>query len=247
MTEALYSGILKTNYTPDLLPEDVTAPPVIQRYLNENYDIIIGTSVGFGQLLLEAAQAHPEKKFASVFAVLVSNQSNLAMLNPYLHQAFFLTGVVAGGTSEGPFCYLGSMEIPEVFQMINAYALGVRVFRPNATIELVYSGTWADPPLEDEIARYMLARGCKVSVWERNLLEKNITNGSKKTTTTKNKQRRSSRLTRTRVLARKCSSKRGFRLLGVGPTWAGILAVSCYLHPPRSAGHVASVLSSRQL
>jgi hypothetical protein len=55
VVEQAFAGQLQTNYTPDLIPEDILGPDAISRYIAEDYDIIVGTSVGFSNELQKAA------------------------------------------------------------------------------------------------------------------------------------------------------------------------------------------------
>jgi len=81
-----------------------------------------------------------------------------------LHQARYLAGVVAGGelSEGGEVCYIMAWENPEVIRGVNAFALGVKLLNPNATISTIVVNTWGNAFTELKAAQFLDNRGCEM-------------------------------------------------------------------------------------
>lgn len=115
----------------------------------ENCNIIIGVSYEFGEKMLKAAQVYPNVCFFHTSGIV--SRKNLSTYFGRMYQVRYLAGIVAGqNTKTGKIGYVASFPISEVIRGINAFTLGIRSVRPEATVYVRYTGSWED----DEPAKY---------------------------------------------------------------------------------------------
>ena len=65
-------------------------------------------------------------------------------------------------TTANKLGYVAAFPIPEVMRGINAFTLGVRQSAPEATVKVVWTNTWYDPPLERSAAEALIDAGVDV-------------------------------------------------------------------------------------
>mgnify|MGYP000946464814 CR=1 FL=1 len=58
--------------------------------------------------------------------------------------------------------YVAGHPIPEVIQGINAFTLGLRSVKPQATVKVIWLGEWFNPPREREAAETLMNQGADV-------------------------------------------------------------------------------------
>src|SRR5260221_636230 len=58
--------------------------------------------------------------------------------------------------------FVAAHPIPQVLRNINAFALGARSVNPNATVTVVWTNNWYDPPTEAEAANSLIDLGADV-------------------------------------------------------------------------------------
>src|SRR5262249_28522640 len=69
----------------------------------------------------------------------------------YIDEAQYLAGLVAGHTSRsGKLGFVAAKPIPQVLRNINAFTLGARTVKPQATTQVIFTGDWALPIKEAE-------------------------------------------------------------------------------------------------
>ena len=71
---------------------------VVDLYLGRGFNIIVGTSYGFGDGLLEAAKENPGVAFVNVAGE--TAHDNLETFYARTYQAWYLAGMAAGGTTK---------------------------------------------------------------------------------------------------------------------------------------------------
>ena len=71
--------------------------------------------------------------------------------------------MAAGAATESNLIgYVAAFPIPEVLRGINAFTLGVREVNPSAQVQVVWTSTWFDPPVEKTAAESLLDAGADV-------------------------------------------------------------------------------------
>lgn len=150
---------IKTSYS-ESVPEG-EAERVIREYAEQGYNIIFTTSFGYMDPTIAVAKDYPNIVFEHCSGY--KTAKNVGTYFGRIYQADYLTGIVAGMmTKSNKIGYVAPVPIPEVIRGINAFALGVKKVNPNATVHVVWVGTWYDPAKEREAAESLINEGCDV-------------------------------------------------------------------------------------
>ena len=137
-------------------------------------NIIFSNSYGHESYMIQAAKEYPEVQFCPATGDQAA-KSGLANVHNYftaIYQARFLAGVVAGMKlnqmiEEGKITaetakigYVGAKPYAEIISGFTSFFLGARYICPSATMEVKYTGEWADMALENETATALIADKC---------------------------------------------------------------------------------------
>ena len=134
----------------------------VRQFIDDGYDVIIGTSFGYMDDMLALADEHPDVVFEHISGYL-SNDTNFGNSFGRMYEPRYLSGMVAGSaTTSNQVGYVAAFPIPEVVRGINAFALGVQEVNPDATVEVVWTSTWFDPVVEGDSAQALLEKGVDV-------------------------------------------------------------------------------------
>lgn len=129
--------------------------------LAQKYDIIFGTTFGYMDAMVAAAEKHPEVKF--LHATGYKTMDNLATYMGREYQSNYLVGITAGKmTKNKKIGYIGTFAIPEVISAINAFTLGAQSVNPDVEVSVIWSNTWFDPTAEKQAAETMMDYGVDV-------------------------------------------------------------------------------------
>lgn len=151
---------IETTYKENV-PEGQQTRQVIDDLIADGYTMLFGTSFGFQDAFAAAAADNPDVCFE--FATGYLQGDNLSQFYGAGEDTDFLTGIAAGAASEsGKIGMLASFPIPEVIRGVNAYTLGARTVNPDATVQVIWTNTWFDPPLERQSAEALIAAGVDV-------------------------------------------------------------------------------------
>jgi basic membrane protein A len=143
------------------IPEGPQVAQTIESLVNDGNKIIFATSYGFQNYMAAAAKKHPDVKFEMATGTMQSK--NLAEYFGAGEDSIYLSGMAAGAaTKNGVIGYVAPFPIPEVIRHANAFALGVQATRPGATVKIVWTKSWFDPPKEKKAAESLHAAGADV-------------------------------------------------------------------------------------
>ncbi|MCF6303469.1 MAG: BMP family ABC transporter substrate-binding protein [Devosiaceae bacterium] len=160
MIEALGADRVETT-TVTNVAEGPDSERVFRELAQQGYDIIFGTSFGYGDAMLKVAQQFPDVKFE--WATGFKTASNLSIYNARFHEGRTVLGTISGMMSEtGIGAYIGSFPIPEVIMGINAFHLAARKHNPDFITKVVYVDSWFDPAKEADAARALIDQGVDV-------------------------------------------------------------------------------------
>ena len=138
------------------VPEDRRCRDNIMELIDEGCEIIICNSFGFGEWVLQMAEEYPEIYF--LHATGVDEGDNLASYFGRIYQMRYLSGIVAGlQTESDEIGYVAAFPISEVNRGINAFALGVKKANPDATVYVVWTGSWTDDAMCEEAVNKLLS------------------------------------------------------------------------------------------
>jgi basic membrane protein A len=145
----------------ELIPEGAEATAVYDKLARDGYNLILGTSFGYMDPMLEVAAKYPNVCFQHASGY--KNADNMGNYFGAMEEARYLSGIAAGAAStSGKLGYVAAFPIPEVLRGINAFTLGARSVNPDATVQVAWTSTWYDPAKEKEAAESLLATGADV-------------------------------------------------------------------------------------
>ena len=151
---------VKTTFVADV-PEGADAERVIRDLARQGHQIIFTPSFGYMEPTLKVAKEFPNVKFESVTGF--KTAANVAASNARYYEGRYLAGVAAGRMTQSNVAgYVAGFPIPEVLQGINAFTLGMRSVKPQATVKVVWLNAWFDPPKEREAAMALFNQGVDV-------------------------------------------------------------------------------------
>lgn len=144
------------------VPEEATAlRNAIDLYVKRGFNIIVGTTYGYSDGILEAARQYPEVAFVNASGT--TNAANLEGFYARTYQGWYLAGMAAAGASKaGKLGILGGFPVGVVNWDVNAFTLGARAINPDAQVTVVYTNSWWDPVKEGQVTEAMLDQGIDV-------------------------------------------------------------------------------------
>lgn len=144
------------------VPEEATAlKNAIDLYVKRGFNIIVGTTYGYSDGILEAAKQYPEVAFLNASGT--TNAANLEGFYARTYQGWYLAGMAAAGASETKkLGILGGFPVGVVNWDINAFALGAKAVDPAVEVTVVYTNSWWDPVKEGQVAEALLDQGADV-------------------------------------------------------------------------------------
>lgn len=141
--------------------ESAEAETVLTQLAEKGNDVIFSTSFGFMDYTVDVAKRYPDKIFMHCSGFKTAD--NLGTYFGRMYQARYLTGLVAGKTTESNLIgYVAAHPIPEVIRGINAFTLGVKQVNPDANVRVIWTHTWLDPAKEKDAAEAILDQGADV-------------------------------------------------------------------------------------
>ena len=161
--------IQKTN-----IAEDESALDAAEDLASQGCNIIFATSFGHESYLMQSAMDHPDIQFchATGYQAALSGLSNFHNYFDNIYEARYVSGVVAGmklkemiddGTitaDKAKMGYVGAYPYAEVISGFTSFYLGAKSIVPEVTMKVLYTNSWADPALEGETAKQLIADGC---------------------------------------------------------------------------------------
>lgn len=143
------------------IPEGSESQRVFEELAADGFDLIFGTSFGYMDPMLAAAEKYPDTVF--MHGTGYKTSANMGTYFGAAEEGRYLTGMAAGDATESNLVgYVAAFPIPEVLRGINAFALGVKEVNPDAKVQVVWSNTWLDPNLERQAAEALLDGGADV-------------------------------------------------------------------------------------
>lgn len=152
------------------IPEDESCYDAAVDLAEQGCQIIFGNSFGFEDYMIQAATEYPDVQFchATGYQAASSGLENMHNYFTSVYESRYVSGVVAGmklaelygADTDCKIGYVGAYSYAEVISGYTSFFLGVRSICPNVTMEVKYTGSWADQALEKETAEALIADGC---------------------------------------------------------------------------------------
>ncbi len=147
--------------TLESIPEGPDSQRVFEDLAADGNKLIFGTSFGYMDPMLAAAENWPDTVF--MHATGFKTSDNMGNYFGAAEEGRYLSGMAAGAATESNLIgYVAAFPIPEVLRGINAFTLGAREINPDAQVQVVWTSTWFDPPVEGDAAQALLDAGADV-------------------------------------------------------------------------------------
>jgi basic membrane protein A and related proteins len=147
------------------VPEGADSEQVFRSLARKGFDLIFGTSFGFGDPMMAVAEEYPDVMFIHLTGI-NSNQENFGNLMGAMENMKYLAGMLAGARAKmdgnPKLGYMATFPIPEEIRLGNAIALGMKKTCPECTMDIRWINTWHDPIIEKEAAASLFDAGAQV-------------------------------------------------------------------------------------
>src|SRR5579871_2551420 len=125
----------------------------------QGYRLIFATSYGY--VTPQIAAKYPNVLFEQATGTLVAK--NVSEYFGSAEDTIFLSGMAAGAASKtGKIGFVVAYPIPEVIRHTNAFTLGAQLTHPGATVRIVWTNSWYNPPAEKKAAESLVSAGVDV-------------------------------------------------------------------------------------
>ncbi len=149
------------------VPETDASAKSMESMINlDGANLILGTSFGyFEPFMIDIALKYPDVQFRHAAPLWNKDKhpANLGSYFCYLNQAHFINGVAAAlSSASGKIGFVAAKPIPTVLSNINSVLLGARSVRPDAEVQVIFTGEWSLPVREAEATNALVDAGCDV-------------------------------------------------------------------------------------
>lgn len=128
----------------------------VRELVHAGCNMIVLSSYGYSEEVYHIAKEHPETVFYANSSEY--HADNMTSYFIKMYQARYLAGILAGRmTQNNQIGYVAAMSNNEVNRGISAFTLGVRKVNPDATVHVIYTGTWDDEALEKAAAEKLIS------------------------------------------------------------------------------------------
>lgn len=137
------------------IPEGPQSEAVFERLVASGCNMIFADAFGYMDSVLKVSAKYQNVKFEHANGYQTTR--NVATFNARFYQARYLFGRIAAKMSKtGKAVYVAPFPIPDVFQGINAFALGARSINPDFETIVVWTGSWFAPEKEAKVVEEAL-------------------------------------------------------------------------------------------
>jgi len=147
------------------VPEGADSEQVFRSLSRKGFNLIFGTSFGFGDPMAAVAEEFPDTMFVHLTGI-NSNQKNFGNLMGAMEDMKYLGGMLAGARAKKDgnpkLGYMATFPIPEEIRLGNAFMLGAKKTCPECTMDVRWLNTWHDPVVEKEAAASLFDAGAQV-------------------------------------------------------------------------------------
>ncbi len=146
------------------VPETEAAVDAMEDLIDRGAGLVFATSFGHLPFALEVARAHPD--------VVVVHQGGrepeepLPNFGTYFgthHEILYAAGIgAARDSTSGRLGYVVAFPIAATYSNVDAFLLGARSVRPEATVDVVFTDDWCDPEAQQAAFDRLLGAGVDV-------------------------------------------------------------------------------------
>ena len=133
--QAHFGDKVETTFVENV-PEGPDAERVVRELARQGNQVIFGTSFGYMDPMLKVSKDFPDVKFEHITGY--KRSGNMATGNIRFYEGRYVQGIVAGMmTKTNKIGYIAPFPIPEAYQGLNAFAIGMREANPDAEIMVI--------------------------------------------------------------------------------------------------------------
>ncbi len=158
------------------IPEGAECTEAALDLVDQGCNVIFANSFGHEAFLADAAKEHPEVQFchATGTTAHTSELNNLHNAFASIYEGRYLAGIAAGlklnamieagefTAEEAKIGYVGAFTYAEVISGYTSFYLGAKSVCPTVTMDVQFTGSWYDVTAENEAAKALIARNCKL-------------------------------------------------------------------------------------
>ena len=142
------------------IPYSADASRTFRQFVSEGAQMVI-TNSNYGDFMYDVAKNAPETAFLHCDDRTLMD--NLGVFYPSHWYPSYVTGVAAGMmTKTNKLGYIASFPVPTTFTGSNAFLMGARSVKPDATLQVIVINSWFDPQASTQAARALLDNGADV-------------------------------------------------------------------------------------
>lgn len=158
--EKAFGGKVITEYKENI-PEGPQMLRVAESAIQNGANVIVSTSYGFGQTMLDLAPKHKDVYFITSQWDNPGNLDNFVGFENAPEDGAYIGGVAAGHIIKqgGTVGWVDAFPIPYDIRTINGFALGLAQSNPTAKIKVVFTNDWVDPNKQARAARSLVDSG----------------------------------------------------------------------------------------
>ncbi|WP_187969085.1 BMP family ABC transporter substrate-binding protein [Aquibium microcysteis] len=149
----------KTLYVENV-PYSADASRIFRQFASEGANMIIANS-NYGDFIYDVAKRTPEVAFYEC-----DGRNPLDNLGTYYVAHWYpsyIAGVAAGLMSKsGKLGYVASFPVPSVYSGTNAFLMGARTVKPDATLQAIVINSWFDPQAAAQAGTALIDNGADV-------------------------------------------------------------------------------------
>jgi basic membrane lipoprotein Med (substrate-binding protein (PBP1-ABC) superfamily) len=139
------------------------AAVAIRDYASEGFDLVIGHGSQYGGSISEIAKDFPETSFAWGTSVDTFGGANIYAYEAASDQGGEVMGIMAAALSQNDNVgIVGPVEVGDAQLYVDGFKAGVLTQNPNATVPVVYTGSFSDVALAAETAQSLIGNGADV-------------------------------------------------------------------------------------
>lgn len=142
------------------VPYSADASRIFRQFASEGASMIIANS-NYGDFIYDVAKRTPEVAFYEC-----DGRSPLDNLGTYYVAHWYpsyIAGIAAGLMSKtGKLGYVASFPVPSVYSGTNAFLMGARTVKPDATLQAIVINSWFDPQAAAQAGTALIDNGADV-------------------------------------------------------------------------------------
>lgn len=144
------------------VPENAAAiKPPAELFIDRGFNVILGSAYGYSDAFKDLAEKYPDVVFLNPAGT--TNGRNLMGYYGRTYESQYLCGMAAGAMSKtGKLGFVAANPFGLVNWTVNAYLLGARLMNPDATLNVIFTGSWNDPVKERAAAEALIEQGVDV-------------------------------------------------------------------------------------